>query len=157
MESRWAVKGLWYFFLMGWFQNLPHVHVLGALDDLSPEHTHRLWTKGFHYQSLLVVVCPIHLKVLQSYPVFPQEPNNILHTIINTNTKYTKIQFDQIVLNMLSCTWVVIATPSLVQYTCWYTSTRSIATPLAFAYMMNKIHRILCLPCYIVFPFVHKH
>ena len=136
------MNSLWHLFLMGWFQILPHVHVLGALDDLSPEHTHHLWTRGFHYQPLVVVVCPVHSKVLSSYHVFPQEPNNILPTIINTNTKYTKIQFDQIMLTMFSCTRVLTATPSLVLYTCWYTSARSIAAPSAFTYMMNKIHTI---------------
>jgi len=136
------VKGLWHFFLIGWFQNLPHIHVLGTLDDASPKHTHRLWTRGFHYQSLLVVICPVHSKVLPSYPILPQEPNNTLHTIINTNINYTKIQFDQIVLTMLSCAWVVITTPFLVRYTCWYTSACLTAAPLAFTYMMNKIHTI---------------
>ena len=132
------MNSLWHFFLMEWFQNLPYVHVLGTLDDPSPKHTRRHWTRGFHYQSLLVVIHPVHSKVLPSYPVFPQEPNNILHTIINTNTKYTKIQFNQIVLTMLSYTRALTATPSLVRYTCWYTSARSTAAPLSFAYMMNK-------------------
>ena len=137
-ELRQTVKSLWHFFMIGWFQNLPHRHVLGALDDPSPEHTHCRWTRGFHYQSLLIVVRPVHSKVLPSYPVFSQEPNSILYTIINTNTKNTKFQFDQIVLTILSCTWALTTTPSLVRYTCWYTSARLTAAPLSFAYMMNK-------------------
>ena len=119
----------------------PHTHPGCSGRPITRAYAHR-WTRGFHYQSLLVIVCPVHSKVLQSYPIFPQEPNNTLHTIINTNTNYTKIQFNQIVLTMLSCAWVVTATPSLVRYTCWYTSTRSTVALLAFAYIMNKIHTI---------------
>ena len=112
-----------------------------------------LWTT--HHLSIRIVFGPedsITNLSLKSYALFIQKCCHLILFFHNNQTtyyppyqykhKYTKIQFDQIVLTMLSCARVLTATPSLVLYTCWYTSARLTAAPLAFAYMMNKIHTI---------------
>ena len=87
---RWTMDrsnmGGWpHFFLLGLAQNRPPVHVDNVLCP-SLEQTHHLWTIRFLRDALLVVSPPC-LKFHSFYPVFTQEPNNILFAINISCTK----------------------------------------------------------------------
>ena len=88
MTARSNMEGWTHFFLLGLAQNWPHVHVHNVLCP-SLEQTHHLWTIGFLRDALLVV-SPRCLKFHSFYPVFTQEPNNILFGINISRTKYKR-------------------------------------------------------------------
>ena len=86
MAAQSNMEGWTHFFLLGLAQNRPHVHVHNILCP-SLEQTHNLWTIRFLCDALLVV-SPRCLKFHSFYPVFTQEPNNILFAINILRTKY---------------------------------------------------------------------
>ena len=86
--ARSNMEGWTHFFLLGLAQNRPHVHVHNIFCP-SLEQTHHLWTIGFLRDALLVV-SPHCLKFHSFYPVFTQEPNNILFAINISCTKYKR-------------------------------------------------------------------
>ena len=100
MESMYNMEGWTHFFLMGLVQNWPHVHVHNVLPP-SLEQRHHLLTIGFLRDALLVV-SPLCLKFQSFSPIFAQEPNNILHAIKNSRTKYKRNRLRYRAYNLIS-------------------------------------------------------